>query len=47
MKAIICTKWGPPDVLKLRVVENPFPQANDILVKVHAPSVNSWGGKTP
>src|SRR5688572_21296727 len=36
MKAILCTKSGPPDVLQLREVEKPVPRENEVLVRVHA-----------
>jgi NADPH:quinone reductase-like Zn-dependent oxidoreductase len=36
MKAIVCTKYGPPEVLELRDVPKPVPRKNEVLIRVRA-----------
>ena len=46
MKAIVYTKYGPPEVLQLKEVAKPIPKNDEVLIKVQAVSVNrsDWEG---
>src|SRR5262250_86683 len=41
MKAIVRTRYGSPDVLELQEVEKPIPKDGEVVVQVHAASVNT------
>jgi len=42
MKAVVYTEYGSPDVLQLKEVDKPTLKDDEVLVKVHAASINSW-----
>jgi len=41
MKAMVWTKYGPPDVLQLREVEKPVPEEDEVLIRIHATTVTA------
>ena len=41
MRAVVCTDYGPPDVLQLRDVVKPVPKDNEVLVRIRATTVSA------
>src|SRR6185436_5529833 len=42
MKALVRDRYGPPETLEVRDVERPAPKDGQVLVRVHACSINDW-----
>ena len=40
MKAVVCTEYGPPDVLQIKDLEKPTPKNNELLIRVYAACLN-------
>ena len=43
MKAVVCTRYGPPEVLQLREVARPVPGADEVLVRIRAATATAAG----
>ncbi len=40
MRAVVCRRYGPPEVLEIQQVEKPVPKDHEVLIKVHATTVH-------
>jgi len=45
MNAIVCTEYGPPEVLQFQEVDKPIPKDNEVLIKVFATTVHRGGSR--
>ena len=41
MKAIVCEKYGPPEVLELKEIEEPLPKDDEVLIRNYGSSINT------
>lgn len=41
MKAVVCTRYGSPDVIQVLEVPQPVPKASEVLIKIHASTVTA------
>ena len=41
MRAVVCTRYGPPEVLRLEDLATPIPRKNEVLIRIRATAVTS------
>ena len=39
MKAVVCTQYGPPEILQFKEVPKPIPKNNEVLIRIYAATV--------